>query len=79
MVNVDFPGIKLIKVISNEPLFKCNRNKCILTGAAKWPYPPSSFDMTTYRNRDSRVEFLVEICEVDVDEFMVGNEVDSNK
>ena len=43
IMNVAFRGIKLKKVIRNDPLFKPDTNKSILKGAAKWPYPPSSF------------------------------------
>jgi hypothetical protein len=43
IVNVVFPRIKLKKVIKNDPLFKPDRNKSILKGAAKRPYPSSSF------------------------------------
>ena len=49
MVNVDFQRIKLKKVITNEPLFKPDTNKLILMGAAKWPYPPSSFSSRFFR------------------------------
>jgi len=30
-------------MIKNDPLFEYNRNKSILRGAEKWPYPPYSF------------------------------------
>ena len=43
MVNVDFRRIKLKKKIRTDSLFKPDMNKSILTWAAKWPYPPSSF------------------------------------
>jgi hypothetical protein len=43
IMNVVFRGIKLKKVIKNDPLFKPDINKSILIWAEKWPYPPSSF------------------------------------
>jgi hypothetical protein len=47
IVNVNFPGKKLKKVIRKDPLFESDRNKSILKGAAKRPYPPSSFNLNT--------------------------------
>jgi hypothetical protein len=41
-VNVVFSWIKLKNMIKNNPLFEYNRNKSILKGAEKWPYPPYS-------------------------------------
>jgi len=41
--DVDFRRIKSKNTIRDLTLFKLDRNKLILMGAAKWPYPPYSF------------------------------------
>jgi hypothetical protein len=43
IVKVVFRGIKLKNVIKDQLLFQIDRYKLILKGAAKRPYPPSSF------------------------------------
>ena len=42
-MNVIFSGLKLKNMIRVECLLKCDSNNWVLTGTAKWPYPPSSF------------------------------------
>ncbi len=35
-------------MIKNDPLFDYNRNKSILRGGEKWPYPPYSFSTSFF-------------------------------
>ncbi len=42
-VKISFSRIKSKNMIRDFPWFKPDRNKWILKGAEKWPYPPSSF------------------------------------
>ncbi len=42
-VKISFSRIKSKNMIRDLPWFKPDRNKWILKGAEKWPYPPSSF------------------------------------
>ena len=58
MVNVDFRRIKLKNNIRTPVLFKPDRNESISEGAAKWPYPPTSFRLITFLLSNSDFYFM---------------------